>query len=81
VKNLLDLSRIEAGALVLDLARVDLRELIQSQIGEMSALTATSGVRLRGDLPDQPVEAVVDADRLTQARHQSALERPALRAK
>jgi signal transduction histidine kinase len=52
---------------VLERRQVDLRGLVRSQIEEIQTLTHDTEVRLRSELPEAPVEALVDPDRLAQA--------------
>jgi len=66
VTDLLDLSRIESGAVTLEPERIDLRELVQGAVDSLAGQAQEKGLHLRTeigrDLP--PVRA--DADRIYQ---------------
>lgn len=65
VKDLLDISLIESGQLVLRCQQYDLRRLCQDSIDEFKAGThLTPSLTL--EVPDEPVEAEVDVDRISQ---------------
>jgi signal transduction histidine kinase len=63
ISDLLDVSRIEAGQLALRIERVDLVEVCRQAVDEQRAATDRE---IRGDLPEEPVFARVDADRIQQ---------------
>ncbi len=64
INLLLDLSRIETGHLQLDLAPLDLRELIERLVDEIQPTLDRHTIAL--DLPDQPVIVLADPLRLEQ---------------
>ena len=64
--DLLDLSRLDAGSLDIESERVDLGELAGAVASEFKPALATHRTRLRLRLPDDPVEAVCDRERVTQ---------------
>ena len=63
--DLLDLSRLDAGVLQLDLDAVDLPELLRTIAGEFTPVLAGHGSELELDLPDEAT-ALADAERLGQ---------------
>ena len=63
VTELLDLSRIDGGTLSLDLARVDLAELLAEVAVEAEAMAAATGRGVRFDVSVSPPGAAVTADR------------------
>ncbi|MFI5610446.1 ATP-binding protein [Amycolatopsis sp. NPDC051903] len=63
VTELLDLSRIDAGTLPLDLSRVDLEELLAEVAAEAEAMAAAAGRGVRFDVSVSPPGAAVTADR------------------
>ncbi|MEW2503636.1 HAMP domain-containing sensor histidine kinase [Amycolatopsis sp. CA-161197] len=63
VTELLDLSRIDAGTLSLDLSRVDLEELLAEVAAEAEAMAAAAGRGVRFDVSVSPPGACVRADR------------------
>lgn len=66
VEDLLDVSRIGSGKLILRRAPVDLRAVVQQAIETCQPLIDASSHRLAIGLPSHPVIAQVDAARLTQ---------------
>lgn len=65
---LLDLSRLEAGAVGLSLSRVKLGELISQTVAEADAAAQAAGRRVRWEIDVAPAElgVMADADRLRQ---------------
>ncbi|MFH5824107.1 ATP-binding protein [Georgenia sp. AZ-5] len=65
---LLDLSRLEAGAVGLDLADVSVRDLLDDVVGQVAAATAAAGrdVRWRVDVTPVHLRLRADAARLAQ---------------
>jgi PAS domain S-box-containing protein len=66
VEDLLDVSRIERGKLVLYRSRIDLRELILRAAEDFRGVLEKRGVLFRVVVPDASVWAEADGDRLTQ---------------
>ena len=64
IDGLLDLTRIETGHIDLERQEVDLRYLVEDAIQPWQM--APGDVKLRADLPDQPVVAYADPDRVHQ---------------
>jgi len=64
VNELLDLDKIEAGMLELDLDKTDIKSMLERSLDTVNEYAAQSGVTLYLDAP--PCEAVVDGDRLGQ---------------
>ena len=62
--DLLEISRYDAGAAVLDWEPTDVGALVQRVTGDMSALATMHGCELRVSGPSQPVIAEVDARRV-----------------
>jgi two-component system OmpR family sensor kinase len=66
VEDLLDLSRIEAGKLELDLERVDLGALVERNVALNGVLAAKKGTEVRLVRGDGPFEMVVDSSKIEQ---------------
>ena len=66
VSDLLDLARLAADDFRLDLADVDLGELVREAGEVWSGRCSAVGVVFRLELPDEPVTALTDATRLRQ---------------
>lgn len=66
---LLDISRLDAGAVPLRIAEVDLRELLTLLHAEYRGLAADLGLDFVLRLPDGPVRARSDADQLQRILH------------
>ena len=62
--NLLDLSRLDAGLMELDLAENDLGEIITAAITPFQTLASEKGVSLETELPTDPVVLLSDRARL-----------------
>lgn len=62
--DLLEISRFDAGAAVLDVEDTDLRQVITNVTEMASPLAATRGVQLRLALPERPVAADIDPRRI-----------------
>jgi PAS domain S-box-containing protein len=66
ISEILDLSKIEAGSYVLDIARLDLREILEDILRIMKPAADQAGVDLRAGLPDTSVWLAADARALRQ---------------
>jgi len=66
VNNILELEKLESGALQLDLREVDVRGLIEEAIEANAIYSEGLQVRVRLDAGDTKVAVRADADRLTQ---------------
>ena len=66
VDDLLDVTRIERGLIVLHRVRVDLRELAAQAAEDFRHLLSDRGLELRVALPDAPLWVEADVTRLTQ---------------
>jgi signal transduction histidine kinase len=66
VTELLDLSRIEAGVVPLDLAEFDVTELLQAAAQEAEVASAAAGRTVSFEASDRPLVAVADPARLHQ---------------
>jgi signal transduction histidine kinase len=64
--DLLDLSRLDAGSLDLHRERVDVGELAGTVAAEFKPAVASHGTNLRLRIPDEPVEALCDRERVGQ---------------
>lgn len=62
--DLLEMSRFDAGAAMLDAERRDVRDVVVAAVDHASTLAARRGVWLEADLPDEPVIADVDPRRV-----------------
>jgi PAS domain S-box-containing protein len=66
VDDLLDVTRVTSGKMVLAKASHDLAAVVRAAVEDHRALFDSQGLRLEAALPDEPVEALVDAPRITQ---------------
>ncbi|MEJ2108948.1 MAG: ATP-binding protein [Acidobacteriota bacterium] len=66
IRNLLDLSKIEAGTMDYTLKRHNLVPLVQTAISAFDVRAQEKRVRIETDLPDTPLEATCDSDRIVQ---------------
>jgi PAS domain S-box-containing protein len=66
VNDVLDLSKIEAGAIGLAPAPVDLRPLVEDVVDMVRLQAAKKGLEVRLDVPPGPVAVLADADRIRQ---------------
>jgi two-component system OmpR family sensor kinase len=64
--DLLDLSRLEAGSLELRAERTDVATICRTVAGEFAPAAAQRDSELKLDLPDGPLEATCDPERLAQ---------------
>ncbi|MCX7902430.1 MAG: HAMP domain-containing histidine kinase, partial [Burkholderiaceae bacterium] len=64
--QVLDLAKIESGRAEWRIGQVDVREIVNQALAQMSQMFKDKGVRLQAQLPPQPVLALADADRLLQ---------------
>ncbi len=62
--DLLEMSRFDAGAAMLDAERRDVRDVVVAAVDQATALASRRGVWLEADLPDEPVIADVDPRRV-----------------
>ena len=66
INSVLDLSKIEAGSLALDLGPVDLRRLIQTSIELVHGLADSGAIAIKANLPDESPEIPADFLKLKQ---------------
>jgi signal transduction histidine kinase len=66
INDLLTLSGLESGRMVLRVEPVDMRTLVEQRVRDQLHLAETSEVQLSLGLPPEPVEAQVDTDRFGQ---------------
>jgi PAS domain S-box-containing protein len=66
ITELLDLSRIEAGKLVLEMQRFDVGELVQRRVQAMRALSDRKGLAFELDVPTDPTFITSDPKRVGQ---------------
>jgi two-component system sensor histidine kinase MtrB len=64
LSDLLEISRIDAGAAALDLEQVDVRDIVHAVCDGLSSLAHDAGTDLVIDVPDEPAGAVVDPRRV-----------------
>jgi len=64
LNDLLEISRHDAGVAELSVEAVDLRETVNSALGNVGHLADVAGIALLVDLPDHPVIAEVDTRRV-----------------
>jgi len=66
IKDILDISSIEAGQLVVHVEVVDLRKMLAEQVEAMQMLASERGLELRLEAADESVDVLADAVRLRQ---------------
>ncbi len=66
IGNLLDLSRMEAGMMEYELKDNDLAALVRTSVAEFDPQAGEKGIRLQAVLPEHPLGAHCDADRILQ---------------
>ncbi len=66
INGILDLSKIEAGRIELDLQPVTANELVSETVDQVRSQAVAKKIRLETDLPDSPVQLVTDVVRLKQ---------------
>jgi signal transduction histidine kinase/ActR/RegA family two-component response regulator len=66
VNDVLDMSKLEAGRMGLELAPFDPRALVVEVVALLSARAAGKGIRLAADTPQEPASLLGDAGRLRQ---------------
>jgi PAS domain S-box-containing protein len=66
INDVLDISKIEAGQLVLSSTSFDVRESIEKMVKLTSPLVEKKGITLQSDLPDTPMMITTDQRRLEQ---------------
>ena len=66
INEILDLSRIEAGKLVLEPEAFDPQELVESVVAQHRSLAVQSGIQLTRRDADPPTEVVLDRQRVRQ---------------
>ena len=66
IEDILDISSIEAGQLVVHVEVVDLRKILGEQVEAMQMLASERGLELRLEAADESVDVLADAMRLRQ---------------
>jgi PAS domain S-box-containing protein len=66
INNILDLSKIEAGMLQVELESTDLHQLVVQTVAQLEGRVAGAEVRLRAEIPHQTSPFVTDVHRLRQ---------------
>ncbi len=65
-QNLLELSKLDSGLVLLDLRREDLRSSVQQAVDQAAATARRRGVELRMERPEKPIELRHDPVRIGQ---------------
>jgi signal transduction histidine kinase len=65
-QNLLELSKLESGLVLLDLRPDDLRAVVESAVQQAQPSADRKGVRLVAELPDEPIRQHHDPQRMGQ---------------
>jgi len=68
-QNLLFLARGQAGRITLSFANVDLVKFLSDVTADLLPAVTDKGLELSVDLPEEPVRAFIDADRMQQVLH------------
>lgn len=66
IRNLLDVSRMDAGVMHYEMKRHDLADLVRTAIAEFEAPLREKAFQLDAQLPSQPVRVQCDANRMIQ---------------
>lgn len=66
INDLLDISKIEAGKVVLKKSWVDLKELVEHVVFSYQSLVKNKRLELKAVMPDQMVEVFCDSDKVKQ---------------
>ena len=66
VRNLLDLSRIEAGVMEYEIKRQDLVPLVQSALAEIEVQAGEKQIQIKTTFPEEPLQVGCDAARIIQ---------------
>lgn len=66
IQNVLNFSRIDTGQFEMNMAPADVNEIIRENAAFLRAAAQKKNIRLELHLPDQPVTAVCDADKIGQ---------------
>jgi two-component system, NtrC family, sensor histidine kinase GlrK len=66
IRNLLDLSRMEAGVLHYDFRRLDITEVVRTALTEFEMQLREKNIRIESQFPDHPVMVNCDEDRMIQ---------------
>jgi two-component system sensor histidine kinase ResE len=66
INDLLDLSRLQAGKIVLDIQTVDINELISNIAGKFYHIFDSKKINFEFKRPDHPVFILADGDRIEQ---------------
>jgi signal transduction histidine kinase/DNA-binding response OmpR family regulator/CHASE3 domain sensor protein len=67
INDMLDVSKIEAGKLLLARRRLSVTDIVRQSISTIQPLARDAGVELRSEVPPDIATVDADADRLTQA--------------
>ncbi len=66
IDGLLDITKIEAGVMPLDMSRADLGALVAATAGDYAYLAAEKRITMEKTLPDSPLATYCDQDKLRQ---------------
>jgi PAS domain S-box-containing protein len=66
IQDLLDITRLEAGRLAVQLTTVDVASVVMRSIDALRPLAETAGLTLSFTLPDVPLSVLADRDRIVQ---------------
>jgi signal transduction histidine kinase len=68
-QNLLFLARGQSGRITLSFANVDLVKFVSDVTRDLQPAASDREIELTGEVPDEPVRAFIDADRMQQVLH------------
>ncbi|MGB1109503.1 MAG: response regulator [Gammaproteobacteria bacterium] len=66
INDILDLSKIEAGRMDVEIRDTDLGEIVGDVVDMLQTQAQARHIELKSDLPDQPVHLITDGDKLKQ---------------
>ncbi|MCG8669340.1 MAG: ATP-binding protein [Pseudomonadales bacterium] len=69
INDILDLSKIEAGKMEVDISDVDLDEVLEAEVGFLRSLAEDKGLRIRSEISSETINIATDKNKLIQVLH------------